>query len=73
MRYTLQPAQVDKPGVSPCQLASKGWPLLPADGSVSTSNQQRDVPGPLFDGKWHMATLSSQPDGVKGYRCGVAW
>jgi hypothetical protein len=41
----------------------------PADGNVAF-NDGRSVPlaASLFDGAWHMATVSSQPGGGRGYR-----
>lgn len=42
---------------------------LDSDGSVAY-NGPRPSDGPLYDGGWHMATVTSQPDGTKG--CGGA-
>jgi hypothetical protein len=41
---------------------------LDSDGGFM-NNMPRNVPGhvPLDDGKWHMITVTSQPDGSKGY------
>lgn len=49
------------PRLLPCALRRA------ADGTVSYTGM-RLLPGPLLDNQWHMATLSSQPAGGKGYR-----
>jgi hypothetical protein len=41
-----------------------------ADGNVAYNGERATTPqsSSLFDGSWHMATVTSQPGGGKGYR-----
>ena len=41
-----------------------------ADGSVGYNGPRKGTKeSPFADGEWHMVTVTSQPDGSKGYRC----
>jgi hypothetical protein len=51
----------------PTSAGAQTW--VDSDGNVAF-NDGRSVPlaASLFDGAWHMATVSSQPGGGRGYR-----
>lgn len=44
-------------------------PSHPTDGTKAYSNvRDPSLAAQLYDGAWHMATVTSQPEGGKGYR-----
>ena len=45
---------------------SQGY--IDSDGQIGNNNGPRQIPFPVLDGKWHMLTITSEPQGGQGYR-----
>lgn len=58
-----------KDSLDPVTATPNAMVYLDSDGSVGYNGPRKGTKeSPFADGQWHMVTLTSQPDGSKGYR-----